>query len=155
MFNSLPKVIITTLLSFVFLNASAQNEYFATAHNTTGGVSNIIELSDVWAPLLASNTFDQINERYFFIGIGPSSYYHLYTIDATNGNILYDEPLTTLNSGDALTNLQYDKATGDIYAIHWQVNLSEEVFASIDPTSGTITDIKALPGIICAALLRY
>ncbi|HXS36246.1 MAG TPA: T9SS type A sorting domain-containing protein [Flavipsychrobacter sp.] len=148
MFNSLPKIITTTFLSFVFMNANAQDEYFASANNTTGGISNISKLPDVWAPLLSSNTFDQINERYFFIGIGSSSYYHLYTIDATDGNILYDEPLTTLNSGDALTNLQYDKATGNIYAIHWKVNLNEEVFASIDPANGTITDIKALPDLV-------
>jgi gliding motility-associated-like protein len=64
-------------------------------------------------------TFDEINNRYSFCGTNNNSINYLYTLDASNGHIIYNPPFPTFsNASYNLIETRYDNSTGKLYALY-------------------------------------
>ena len=130
-----------TTLPFV----NGQNDYLATIDYNNVSVNRFLKIPGV-TYLSGNSTFDENNQRYFFIGTpdlaGPFS---LYTIDATTGLIIYGVLCPSVNAGGTVYGLQYDNVSNTLYAQYFNGNIGAS-FCSIDPKTGAITIISHLPG---------
>ncbi|OFY83875.1 MAG: hypothetical protein A3F72_07700 [Bacteroidetes bacterium RIFCSPLOWO2_12_FULL_35_15] len=82
------------------------------------------------------NTFDEINHSYIFID--PSNI--LYSINATNGIIIFD-PYLSLASSESIANLAFDNSSGILYALLNDYNAQKFFLVTIDPATGINTRI--------------
>jgi gliding motility-associated-like protein len=116
----------------MYTKASAQYEYLATLDYSSLAVNRIGNIPGVTWIGLENSTYDQNNQRFFFVG-GPyqGAPWNLYTINAVTG-------ATISNPGcsSGLEGLQYDNVVDTLYAI----NLANGTgyFAWVDPATGTI-----------------
>jgi hypothetical protein len=114
----------------------------ATAASTT-----ISELagSEGWGVAFGPRAFDPVGRRLFFVIFDPNTFTNrLITLDAQNGNIIGSAPLTGLFGG---LLMEYEASTGRLLASTYLGNFGSgsESLVSIDPVSGAVTVIGALP----------
>lgn len=122
---------------------SQSTEYFISINTTTGGYTLINSLPGI-ALIAGFSTYDDINNRYIFIGKDNTGNWYLYSINAANGNIISNPPYPNVGIGDLL----YGNSTNTLYGLRWDNLSSTEYLSSIDPTTGTVTDINSIPGVL-------
>lgn len=106
-------------------DSSEETEYFVSIDPTTGEHEIISAIPDIQV-ITEGGIFDQLNNRYSFIGTddGPLEF-HLVTIDVTTGEIISNPNFPILEDDlDNVIELQYDNSTGILYGLHWDANLS-------------------------------
>lgn len=119
-------------------------EYFVSIDTKTGVHTLINRLPGVgW--IQGASTFDNINNRYIFKGGDNDENWYLYSVNATNGNIL-SKPSYPTPKGN-LIEFKYGNSLNKLFGLHWNDELKKEYFAEIDPIAGTFTDIKEIPGV--------
>ncbi len=119
---------------------SISTEYFISINTTTGAVTLIDSLPGVkW--LQGEKAFDNINNRFIFIG-GDNGNWYLYSIDANNGSVIANPPIPGNFIG-----LQYSNSMDTLYALHWDNSSSTEYLAAINTTTGAFTNINSLSGV--------
>lgn len=128
-------------------NSLQSLEYFISIDFTTGAYTIIDTLPGV-AWIYSTAAFDDINNRYIFIGGDSSNNSHLYSINAATGAIVSQPSFPAL--ADPLDNIvepEYGNATNKLYALHWDNSAGTEYFVSIDPATGAHTIINSIPGV--------
>lgn len=86
--------------------------------------------------------YDEIHGVYIFQGGNPSVD-HLYSIDVTNGSIIYNPYFTP--SGTGARELKHDNANDSLYGLYWNSSLSQFFMATVNPSSGLCTYITSNP----------
>jgi hypothetical protein len=130
-------------LFFIFLFISnvsfGQEEYFVQVNPATCSYTIIDSLPGVkW--IAGGSAFDKINNRYIFEGADINYNDYLYSINATNGNILSNPSWVNYFS-----LMEFDNATGILYGIHWTTTLAAGAdFVSINPTNLNYTNIHQI-----------
>jgi len=81
------------------------------------------------------STFDQINNKYIFIN-HPDT---LYSIDATNGNVISKPVLNLLSNSQMLCEIAFDDSTNILYGLLYDNN--NYFLCSINPSTGDVTKI--------------
>jgi len=150
MIHQIIKALGLISLSLSFLNASAQTEYLVTVNPASGAYTEIDSLPGVnWIWTSPYNTtFDEIHHRYIFKGSSDQVNWHLYSVDAVTGDIISSPLFPVLtDSGDNVIELQFDNSAGILYGLHWDQSENKEYFVSIDPASGSFTNIQSLPNV--------
>ncbi|HEY5123524.1 MAG TPA: hypothetical protein VIK14_07295, partial [Ignavibacteria bacterium] len=78
------------------------------------------------------STFDKINHTYIFLA--PPNI--LYSINATNGNII-SNPSLVLASGESIVNFSFDNSSGILYGLLQDNNVQKYFLVTLNPTTGT------------------
>jgi hypothetical protein len=97
----------------------SQTEYFVSVNSTSGSLTTINSISSVSSIVMGYPTFDEINKRYTFYGMDNSNNRYLFTLDATNGNVVTNPLFPVLPSPYNLIETRYDNSPGNLYALHW------------------------------------
>ena len=122
-----------------------QTENFVSVNIANGSITKINSIPFVAGYTLGYPTFDEINKRYTFRGSDNSNNNYLFTLDATNGQVVFSPFYNT--SPINLIETRYDNSTGNLYALHWgpfpispegikDQNLMEEVRIYPNPSVG-------------------
>lgn len=109
--------------------------YFVSVDPATGVITRVDSLSGVEHAAAAVSAFSEANEFYIFTDKSSK----IYTIDINTGAILSSPTLTT-----PITELQYDKVSGNYYALE-QADVTYLV--NVNPTSGLVTRIDSISGV--------
>lgn len=135
--NTLPNSVSWTAMEFGINNNllgvywNGTNEIFASMDITSGVFTDISVLPGVQFIIIGSSTFDETNNRYIIeTDLGIS------IIDASNGNVINTFP----NSIDWI-KMEFGN-NNNLLGVYW--NGTNEIFASMDITSGVFTDISVL-----------
>ncbi len=111
--------------------------YHTVSVNTsTGAVSRIANLSGVTSISLNNSAYNNSKSEFVFVS-GQDS---IYTVDITDGSILYSSLLTT-----SIKELHYNNTSGVYYAIENDNNTYYLV--SVDHTTGLATRINSINGL--------
>lgn len=100
-------------------NNSLQTEYFVSVNITNGAITDINSIPLVAGIAMGYPTFDEVNKRYSFMGIDNSSNKYLFTLDATNGQTVWNPLFPYIPPPGNLIETEYDNSTGNLYALHW------------------------------------
>ena len=136
-------------LFFVYLNGSAQTEYFVQVFPSTGQHVRIDSIPGVKTIQIgpSCSTVDKVFNRYFFKGMDANNAAFLYAINIANGSVLSKVPLPNTMSG--LTNLggfEFDDSLGVVISLAWEPVQQMEYLVSIHPGTGIVTPISLIPG---------
>jgi gliding motility-associated-like protein len=127
-------------------HAIAQYEFLATLDYNNLTINRIGNIPGVTWINGVSSTYDQNNQRFFFVGnanrVAP---WYLYTIDAVTGATIYNPVCPTGMSGQ-ITGLQYDYTVDTLYAIY--LGSGGNALCWIDPSTGTVHPKKSISGYI-------
>jgi hypothetical protein len=108
--------------------------FLVTVDPATGNYTIITKIADVHSSVFCPHysAFDEINQRYIFLGMTNTGV-RLISIDVKTGTIISDPkfPVGSSNS-DNVIELQVDNATGILYALHWE---SHTIPPPPDPSS--------------------
>ena len=102
--------------------------YFGSIDQSTGLFAVIDTLDDVDEVLIQEHysTFDEINQHFIFAGKSFDGTKRLYSVDATNGAIVSNpEFFIGLNTAENIIELHFDNTTGNLYALHWDIDPSQ------------------------------
>lgn len=102
--------------------------------SSLGGVS--IQGSGIYQGF---SSFDQTNQRFIFVAPSNSGDL-LYSIDVTNGTILFN-PLLNISSGETLINIDFHSATGILYGLLEDHNDDLFYLVTIDTQTGAIVKL--------------
>ncbi len=134
------------LLVITSSQAVAQYEFLATLDYNNLTVNRIGNIPGVTWINGVNTTFDQNNQRFFFLGnanrVAP---WYLYTIDAVTGATIYN-PLCPTGMSGQIIGMQYDNAVDTLYAIY--LGNGGGGLCWIDPSTGTVHPKKNIPGYI-------
>lgn len=97
----------------------AQTEYFVSINIATGSITDINSIPLIREISMGYPTFDEINRRYTFLGGDNNNNANLYTIDVTNGQVVYSPSYPVFDLPYNLLETEYDNSTGNLYALHW------------------------------------
>ncbi len=107
----------------LYYNLPQKELYLVSVNTTTGAYTIINSLPHVDLLFNAKTTFDNINKRMIFTGYDDSADIpRLYSVDAINGNIIYNPP-AEFPSGlivDNIAEYRYDDSSQNLYALHWE-----------------------------------
>ena len=107
---------------------SLQTEFFITVDQTTGIHTILSSIPGVNQIKHSSTSIDELNGRYIFEGADPVSGWKLYSIDLTNGNVLFDPSFPVgLTPPENVIELDFDDSTGVLYALHWSINTNSGI----------------------------
>ena len=151
--NKLNKTIsITILLLFNLLFASGQTEYLVTVNSSNSAFTKIDSLPGVKTIITGPHytTFDKNHHRYIFKGADANSNCYLYSVDASNGNIISKPSIPSLYFD--FSNLKYDNSSNILYGLRWVASENREYFGTVNPTTGVFSSIDSLPGVISIAI---
>ena len=125
---------------------SENREYFVSINPSTGTHTLIDNLPGVNYIQIGPTctTFDKNNHRYFFKGIDFEGFSHIYTINATTGQILSSPTFPNSLLEDA-SNFQYDNSLGKLFGMHKEYSDSLQYLVSIDPATGVYALLHSLP----------
>ncbi len=111
-------------------------KYFVSINPVTG-LSTMIGASIPGSSTYQGfSTFDQINLRYIFLD--PSN--RIYSIDATNGNIV-SNPNLALSANEQLLSISFDDSTSTLYGILKNNFTNLFYLVSINTSTGIVTHI--------------
>lgn len=68
---------------------------------------------------LGTGTFDELNQRYTFVGNDANNTSFLYTLDATTGQVIYHPQIPTFTPPCNLIEMKYNNSSGALLALHW------------------------------------
>ena len=109
------------------------NEVFASLNVSSGVFTDIATLPNVQT-ILSSSTFDEANNRYAIeTNLG------ITIIDATNGTII-----NTFPNSVGWTGMEFN-SNNNLTGVYW--NGTNEIFTSLNISSGIFTDIATLPNV--------
>lgn len=138
-------LLLAGILAFASSPAIAQYEYITTLDYQNLSINRPGSSIPGVTRVVPNTAYDQNQRRFFFQGIddkgGP---WHLYTIDATNGSVIYDVVVGGGTQSDQISGLQYDNSTNILYAIYID-RTTGNYFSWIDPATGIAHPIKLLP----------
>jgi len=120
------------------------NIYVCSVDTTNGSYSKI---GGYAINACTYSSFDHANGYYILIGVIGGSDIRAMAMNVSNGNVVYNVSLDTLNG---LNNASYNQADGKIYGVAWDNAKSTEYFVNVDLTNGhftTLTSISKLYGI--------
>lgn len=145
------KYFLTALLLFtsaLYLKAQLNHEYLVTVNTTTGSFTTLdsmpgVRLIQATPP---STGFDEVHNRYFFVGVDTGSHGYLYTIDANTGRIFFQVTPQLLNVHDNFQEMEYDDSTQTLYTLYTNTALAKNFLASINYATGAFTMIDSLAG---------
>ena len=100
-------------------NNSLQTEYFVSVNITNGTITDINSIPLVIGIAMGYPTFDEINRRYTFRGFDNSNNNYLFTLDATNGQVVSNPLFPFIPPPGNLIETEYDNSSGNLYALHW------------------------------------
>jgi hypothetical protein len=142
--------IIGNISSFQFDNAS--NILYGLEQDNANNVKNFISINPVTGTYSqignslpnssmfsgGYSTFNKINHTYIFLDF-PNI---LYSINATNGNIILN-PNLILASGESIVNFAFDNSANILYGLLQDYNNGNPIYflVTIDPITGTNTRI--------------
>ena len=86
--------------------------------------------------------YDETHGTYIFQG-GASLVDHLYSVDVTNGSIIYNPYFSP--SGTGARELKYDNTNDSLYGLYWDSSLSQFFIASVNSSTGLCTHITSNP----------
>ncbi len=112
---------------------------FVSVDINTAEVSYISTLSNISATVLGTSCFDSNFNRYFIVGVTPPGVKKLFTINAINGDVLYEVAFSG-NINELSYNLLNDKLIG----LYRTANGNNAQLAEIDFTTGDVTVISDL-----------
>jgi hypothetical protein len=112
---------------------SGSIEVFCSLDPTTGALNTISQLSST-SFAQGESTFDAANNRYFI-----KSNLGIEMIDASSGVVL------DIFDPQGLKGIEYDSNTGELIGTYWTG--SQEIFASMDLTTGNISIVNVLTGV--------
>lgn len=142
-------LVLILCTSILQLQSYCQVEFIATVDATTGThtvLDSIPEIKYIGI-FPKTTTFDIKNNHYIVYGTDASSTSKLYTIDASNGNILYNPLFPVIDSGDNIYCMQFDTSDLNIYALHYDASENLEYLVSVNQTTGIHTKIDTLDGV--------
>lgn len=106
----------------LFWDSSEEIQYFVSIDPATGEHEIISAIPDIdW--VMGGTVFDEMNNRYSFLGSDGPFPLQLVTIDAATGEVLYRPDLILDDISDNVIELQYDNSTGTLYGLHWDAEL--------------------------------
>ncbi len=125
-----------------------QGEFLATVdpvtgeHHVTHGLPGV-----AWIHVLPSFTvFDEMYGRYIFSGMDQELNKKLYSVDVTSGTIVHQPSFPNLsNQNDNIIELEFDNATGMLYALHWNASMQTEHLVRISPLTGDHEIVASIP----------
>jgi hypothetical protein len=101
-------------LSSVFVSIDPVNSNYTIIdtipYDLSGGIS------------MGNTSFDELNKRYTFSAMDNNNNLYLYTIDATNGQIISNPSFPVFVAPYNLIETKYDNSSGNLYALHWGQN---------------------------------
>ena len=124
--------------------------YAASIDPNTAVFTKLVGLPGINGYTVATNcvTFDDVNNRYIFLGCGFNGYCNLYSIDVVTGNIISNPPFqSNLNQNDYIIELQFDNSSNTLYALHWDNSENMMYLVSINPGTGSFVKIHSLQGV--------
>lgn len=156
--NIISKPIVNSICGFQFDNSSGNlyglhiepSSFIGTFNLIDPTNGNITLIDTIQADLSGGGTsmgyytFDEINKRYTFCGVGNNNL-SLYTIDATDGQVIYAPQFPTLINPYNIIETKYDNSAGILYALHWgpknlesidELTSNNDLFISPNPSSG-------------------
>lgn len=98
---------------------SLQTEYFVSINITNGTITIINSIPLVKSIAMGYPTFDELNKRYTFSGSDNSGNRYLFTLDATNGQVVSNPLFPVFIPPYNLIETKYDNSSGNLYALHW------------------------------------
>ncbi|HZV11908.1 MAG TPA: T9SS type A sorting domain-containing protein [Candidatus Kapabacteria bacterium] len=119
--------------------ASAQTNFFVTIDPSTGAYTETASIPKL--QVVYSTAYDQILNRFFFTGHDSNGYYRLYTLLATDGEIVSDPVIPAVGGIPVLSGLQFDNTANKLYGVTF--NGSKNYFVSINTGSGAVTIIDS------------
>src|ERR1700683_2659523 len=128
------------------LCSQAQYQYVATMNHTNLAVNRVAYAPGVMWVVGDNSTYDANHQRFFFQGnMTRAIPFNLYTIDAVAVPVHSTPVCPPFNStAGSIFGLPYDNATDTLYAIYLTPTAGS--FCWIDPPSGTVNIISAIPG---------
>lgn len=137
-------LLIHVFLIFLSLFLLGQEEYFVQLNPATCNYTILDSIPGVKWIGNGSSVFDKKNRRYVFIGQDVSSKNFLYSIDATNGNIVFNPKVPI---GNQFSDLRFDNTSGILYGLHWTGVIANVDFVSVNPSNFNFTIIDTIPNI--------
>ena len=134
------------LLLIAVSHAVAQYEFLTTLDYNTLTINRIGNIPGVTWINGVSSTYDQNNQRFFFLGnanrVAP---WYLYTMDAVTGTTIYS-PVCPSGMSGQIAGMQYDNAVDTLYGIY--LNGGSGSVCWIDPSTGSVHPKKSIPGYV-------
>ena len=114
------------------------NRQLVSIDPTTGTITNIGSAISIHSSVSSTDAIDPTNNRFFMIAnTSAGSDSQLFILNTQTGALL-GSPTLTGTSSSAIRALQYNTINGVLYGIQGSTNRQ---LVSIDPTTGTITNI--------------
>lgn len=133
----------TTGILYGLRQDSANNQKHFVSINQVTGVPTIIGNPIPNSSLYSADfsTFDEINHTYIFLDSSNNPpFMLLYTLDASNGDIISNPPLIRV-AGENVINITFDNSKGTLYGLLQDNNLQKFFLISINATTGTYSKI--------------
>lgn len=137
--------LLLILLITLPTSSFSQGEFLIQIDTSTGSFTKIggpINGINWVLPLI--RTYDENHGIYIFQG-GLTIVDHLYSINVTNGSIIYNPSY----SQNLAREFKYDHTNDSLYGLYWNNSSSSFFMASISPSTGLITSISnhSIPGL--------
>jgi len=88
-------------------------------------------------------TFDEANKRYTFAADDSNNNRHLYTVDATNAQVISSPSFPTFTVPHNLIETKYDNSSGKLYALHF--GHDSELTSVEEPRTDAETTLTLFP----------
>jgi hypothetical protein len=147
-------------------NNSLQTEYFDSINIANGNTTIISSIPSV-AQNCYNSTFDEINKRYTFVWTDSNNNNYLYTVNATNGQVVSNPLFPVFISPYNLIEFRYDNSNGNLYALHWGPKTNDGIEEIADknqailynaypnPFTETTTIKFFIPGTVSSAYITF
>jgi hypothetical protein len=114
---------------------------FVRVNTETGVRGTVAALAGVASVRDGESAFDPQTQRFYFVGVDPSSITRLYTINATTGAIVANPDVTAAN----ISGIQFDAGNGQILALTRRTGVEELV--RVNPSAGVVSSVGLIPGV--------
>ena len=124
---------------------------FSSLNVNTGTITTIDSIQTASGSVLGFTALDGQAGVYYVWGVAfLGGISKLYSIDISDGSIIDSPdfpPAGFTGSNGNINLLEVNEVTGELYALHWNSNLSQEFFVTIDPNNGAVTIIDSIPNV--------
>jgi hypothetical protein len=128
-------------------DSNLSTEFLVSIDPSTGAVTKIDSISNVDYIQSGFSALDAQSGVFYFIGQDASFNGSLYSIDLSNGSVIANPNFPPAAINGNVNELQINPITGELFALHWDSNLSTEFLVSIDPNTGAVTKIDSISNV--------